>query len=58
MVQAPNSDLFFPRRVQLTAIKQLPVSEIHNRRLQLVLVLQKAVTVSDNLIRNHLRLVR
>jgi hypothetical protein len=58
MVQSPNSDLFFPRRVHLTAITQLPVSGIRNRRLQLVKVLQEAVTVSVVFTRKHKRLVR
>jgi hypothetical protein len=54
---SPEVPLISPRRVRLTAIKQLPVSEIRNRRLQLVMVLQKAVTVSDVLLRKHPRLV-
>jgi hypothetical protein len=57
MVQSPNLDLFSPRRVQLTAITQLPVSGIRNRRLQLVKVLQKAITVSVIFTRKHKRLV-
>jgi hypothetical protein len=60
MVQSPSSDLFSPRRVQLAAITQLPVSENSQSAVTVSKgseLLQKAVTVSDVFIRKHKRLV-